>query len=64
MFWSSDDLLCLISHLDMDDVGFAALLMNHADPTMVASVRHPLVNGRVEQDSDFLARFVCSQYSA
>jgi hypothetical protein len=64
MLRASDDLLCLISHLNIDDVRLAASLMNHADPTVVTPVRHSLVNGRVEEDRDFLPRLVCSQDSA
>ena len=64
MFWASDNLLRLISHLDMNDVGFAAFLMYDANPAMVASVRHALVNGGFNQDRDFLPGFICSQYPA
>jgi hypothetical protein len=64
MFWAGDNLFRLVTHLDMDDVGFTAFLMNHANPAMVTSVRHSLVNGWFDQDSDFLPGLVCSQYPA
>jgi hypothetical protein len=64
MFWAGDDLFRLTSYLDMNYVGFAASLMNHAHPAMVASVRHSLMNGRFDQDSDFLPWLIGSQYPA
>jgi hypothetical protein len=64
MFWASDDLFRLISYLDVDDIGFAAFLMNHANPAVVASVRHSLVNGWFDQDGDLLPGLIGSQYPA
>ena len=48
----------------MNNVGLTPFFMNDADPTVVTSVRHSLVNGGFDQDGDFLSGFVCSKYSA
>jgi hypothetical protein len=48
----------------MNHVGFAAFLMNHANPAVVTPVRHSFVNGRVDQDCDLLSGLVCSEYPA
>lgn len=64
MFWASDDLFRLFPHLDVNHIGLAALLMNHADSAMVTPMRHPFVNGRFDQDSYFLSGFIRSEYPA
>jgi hypothetical protein len=64
VFWASNNLFRLFSHLDVYDVGFAALLVDDADSTMVTSMRHSLVNRRFDQDSYLLAGFIDSQDSA
>jgi hypothetical protein len=60
MFWASDNLFRLFSHLDMHDVRFAAFLVNNTDPSMIASVRHPLMDGGFDQDSDLLPGLIDS----
>ena len=60
MFRASDNLLRLLSHLYMHDIGFAAFLMYDADPTVIPSVRHSLMNGGFDQDSYLLSRHVGS----
>ena len=60
MFRASDNLLRLSSNLDVHDVGFATFLMNDANPAMVPSVRHALMDGGFDQDGDFLSGLIDS----
>jgi hypothetical protein len=64
MFWASDDLFRLFSYLNMYDVGFAAFLVNDANPTMIASVGHSLMDGGFDQNSDLLPWLIDPQDSA
>jgi len=64
MFWASDNLFRLFSHLDMHDVRFAAFLVNDANPAMVTSVGHSFVNGGFDQDGDLLPGLIDPQDSA
>ena len=64
MFGSSDDLPLLSSRCDVDDVGFTAFFMDHSNPTVISSVRHTLVNGRLNYDRNLLSRFIRSQNPA
>ena len=64
MFRSGDNLFRMATHLDMNDIGFAALLMNYSNPPVVSSVRHTLVNGRFNYDRNFLSGKVGSEDSA
>jgi predicted branched-subunit amino acid permease len=64
MFWASDDLLRLLSHLDINYVGFATFLVNDTHPPMVTSVRHSFMDGGFDQDSYLLAGLIDPQNSA
>lgn len=64
MFWASDNLFHQFSYLDIHDVRFTAFLVNDANPTVVPSVRHSLMDGGLDQDSDLLPGFIDSQDSA
>jgi hypothetical protein len=61
VFWTSDDLFLLVPHVDVNHVGFTALFMNYTNPAVVTPVRHAFVNGRFDEDSDFLSGFIRSE---
>jgi hypothetical protein len=64
MFWASDNLFRLFSHLNMHHVGLASLLMDNSNPAMVTSVGHSFVNGGFDQDGDLLPGLIDPQDSA
>jgi hypothetical protein len=64
VFRSGDDLFRLAAHFDMNDIGLAAFLMNHSNPSMVPPMRHTLVNRRLDYDRNFLSGAVGSEDSA
>jgi len=63
MFRARDDLFRLLSHFDMNHIGFAAFAMNYPHSSVVASVRHALMYRRLEQDRNFLPLLVRSKDS-
>lgn len=64
MFRAGDNLFRVAAHLDMNDIGLAAFLMNHSNPSMVPPMRHTLVNGRLNYDRNLLSGEVSSEDSA
>ena len=60
MFRASDNLLRLFSHFDVHDVGFAPSFMNDADPSVVPSVWHALMDGGFNENSDLLSGLIDS----
>ena len=64
MFRLCDDLLGLFSHFYADDIGFAAFFLYGPASSMIAPVRHPLVDGCVEQNCHFIPNLIRSENSA
>ncbi len=63
VFRASDDLFRLLSHSDMNDIGFASFGVNYSHSSVVAPVWHALVYRRLDQDCNFLPFLVRSKDS-
>ncbi len=64
MFGSCDDLLGLFSDFYVDDIGFAAFFLYGPASSMIAPVRHPLVDGCFEQYCHLVPNLIRSENSA
>jgi hypothetical protein len=63
VFWTSNDLFGLVTHLNMNDVGFTAFLMNDPNSSVVTPMGHAFVQRRLYQDGHLFSGLVLSKDS-
>ncbi len=64
VFRAGNNLLGCVSHFHGDNIGFSAFAPDYPDSPVISSVRHPLVNRRLEKDCDFLSWLIDPQNPA